>query len=182
MDKLEQDLATTIKAIADIEAAMAPYKARLEKLIQRKEQINEKIYEAKADDLAFIMFQIHAHEQWSKLLPANTYVHGYWANEYENGFQLVLKHKIKEYPHIVEFINRWLPLSKAKKIGILRHDCAEQGIWQCEFDDKSGKWEVADIRSYWPDRVQFDTVEAMLAHVAEHHSFDGSDLQREDRW
>jgi hypothetical protein len=183
---VESELEATLKLIAKYEDQIAPTKAKIAQLQERKLALTARIHQDRADDLAYILFQIDAYEQWIKFLPKDTFQHGYWSNEYENGFQLVLKHETKEYPHIVEFIERWLPLSKAKKVGILRYDCGEDGTWQCEYDDTTGKWGVVDIRAFREDRTEFDTVEAMLAFVAEHHSFDGSDFQRnarnEERW
>lgn len=187
MKKMTED---QIRAkIADAQGEMAALDAQIAPLQkQRVAKYNriEKLRLELADralargDLSAILYDINATEHLRNMLP-NTkqfYTGSYWnADEdlpSELIVQLVIGYKAEIAPETIEFIEKWVKISKRKTLDVLRHDCKEYYDINVRYYPDEGMWAVYDCRDYdWRHAklvmYKSDDLKIVLEYIAKNH-------------
>lgn len=159
-----------------IAAKITPLQKQFARVASKAEKLRDQLNKMKKTDLAYVMFEVSAHNEWQASMPKQAYGSGYWPEVGEQAWKLMLKYQAEPQQDLIDFIAKWLPLSKCKMIEVFRYDCCEDGSWIVEY--REGKWVVYDQSDWSYQRegkveAEFDDVVEMCKYVAEHHWFDG---------
>lgn len=177
--QLEAELKTVDEAIETLNKKIEPLEKLRKSRYGVKERIKKQILELRKNDLEFVLVDPNAFEELGALLPKNLKTFGFIAidGDYANPEQRIeVSYKYKEavLDETIEFIEkRWLPITKIKSLGVLRHDLKEHHDFSIYPID--GLWKVHDDRY---DRrrtrpaVFQGTLREVLEYVAEFHHRD----------
>lgn len=160
--------------INEAQALIKPIEARRNAAIDRRDRFRNALADLKENDMAYIIKDVNAYEQWRRMCPKQTYPNGYWSETNEQAFKLMFNYKEAPSQELIDFIWRYDSASTRTLIGVFRHDCGERGSWLVECI--GGRWVIFDERGYdyrYHSKYEFecDKLEDMLAYVAERHYY-----------
>lgn len=163
-------------AISELSEQIENINKLIRRIALKRDPLVEEKRNRNKDSLGVILNDPGAFRQWKAILPSQTYGSGFYHGGGEapeqQAFKLMFKRGDKPCEELIAFIEKWLPLSHYKRMGIFRYDCGARGHWVLYFID--GYWVINEgytLRE-WSIEYKSDNLVDALQYVSDNHWYE----------